>query len=60
MSAFDAPGTHGVRESLAMDIEEFRRLGHRIVDLAASFLAGLPERPVFRPMKTRASSARLR
>lgn len=50
MSAFDAPRPDGVPESLAMDMEEFRRLGHRIVDLAASFLAGLPERPVFQPM----------
>ncbi len=50
MSAFDPSGPAAVPESLAMDIAEFRRLGHRIVDLAASFLEGLPERPVFRPM----------
>jgi aromatic-L-amino-acid/L-tryptophan decarboxylase len=50
MSAFGATGSAAVPESLAMDIEEFRRLGHEVVDLAANFLASLPERPVFRPM----------
>ncbi len=35
---------------LALDIEEFRRLGYRAVDLAAAHLAGVRERPVFQPM----------
>ncbi|HEX5416907.1 MAG TPA: aminotransferase class V-fold PLP-dependent enzyme [Chloroflexota bacterium] len=35
---------------LAMSPEEFRRLGYRAVDLAAEYLAGLAERPVFSPM----------
>ncbi|HLJ61369.1 MAG TPA: pyridoxal-dependent decarboxylase [bacterium] len=30
--------------------EEFRRLGHAVVDLAADHLAGVSERPVFQPM----------
>jgi aromatic-L-amino-acid decarboxylase len=34
----------------ALDIEEFRRLGYRAVDLAAAHLAGLRDRPVFAPM----------
>ena len=50
MSAVDAAGPAGAPGSLAMDIEEFRRLGHQFVDLATNFLAGLPVRPVFRPM----------
>src|SRR5262245_23707995 len=29
---------------------DFRRLGHRVVDLVADYLEGLPERPVFAPM----------
>ncbi len=33
-----------------MDAEPFRRLAHRAVDLAADHLAGVRERPVFRPM----------
>ena len=36
--------------ALALDIEEFRRLGYRAVDIAAEHLAGLPARPVFQPM----------
>jgi aromatic-L-amino-acid decarboxylase len=35
---------------LALDVEEFRRLGYRAVDLAAAHLAGVRERPVFQPM----------
>jgi aromatic-L-amino-acid/L-tryptophan decarboxylase len=35
---------------LALDAEQFRRLGHRAIDLAADYLAGLRSRPVFRPM----------
>ncbi len=35
---------------LALDVEEFRRLGYRAVDLAATHLAGVRERPVFQPM----------
>jgi glutamate/tyrosine decarboxylase-like PLP-dependent enzyme len=29
--------------------DEIRRLGHRVVDLVADHLAGLPDQPVFRP-----------
>ena len=35
---------------LAMDPDAFRRLGHAAVDLVANHLAGIRERPVFRPM----------
>jgi aromatic-L-amino-acid decarboxylase len=35
---------------LAMDPEQFRRLGHQAVDLVADYLGGLPERAVFTPM----------
>jgi glutamate/tyrosine decarboxylase-like PLP-dependent enzyme len=37
--------------------ERFRALGHRLVDLVADYLAGLPERPVFRPMAAEARRA---
>ncbi len=36
--------------SLALEIEAFRSLGYRAVDLAAEHLAGIRERPVFTPM----------
>ncbi|HSJ05964.1 MAG TPA: pyridoxal-dependent decarboxylase, partial [Longimicrobiales bacterium] len=36
------------RTPLAMDPEEFRRLGHDLVDDIAGFLAALPDRPVTR------------
>ena len=36
--------------SLALEIEAFRSLGYRAVDLAAEHLAGIRERPVFAPM----------
>ena len=35
---------------LAMDPEQFRRLGHQAVDLVADYLGGLPGRAVFTPM----------
>jgi len=31
--------------------QEFRKLGYKVVDMAASYLAGLPGRPVFQRMK---------
>ena len=34
----------------AIEPEHFRRLGHELVDLVTDYLAGLRERPVFRPM----------
>jgi aromatic-L-amino-acid decarboxylase len=34
----------------AIEPEHFRRLGHEVVDLVTEYLAGLRERPVFRPM----------
>jgi len=34
----------------ALDPGEFRRLGHRTVDLIADYLEGLTGRPVFTPM----------
>ena len=34
----------------AIDPEEFRRLGHDLVDLVTDYLADVRERPVFRPM----------
>ena len=34
----------------ALDPERFRRLAHETVDLVADYLAGVRERPVFRPM----------
>src|SRR5205823_3184284 len=36
----------------ALDPERFRRLGHALVDLVTDYLAGLPARPVFRPMRS--------
>jgi glutamate/tyrosine decarboxylase-like PLP-dependent enzyme len=36
--------------TLAMEPEEFRRLGYRAVDLATAHLAGLRQGPVFTPM----------
>ena len=36
--------------ALTLDGEAFRRWGHAAVDLAADYLAGIRERPVFRPM----------
>jgi glutamate/tyrosine decarboxylase-like PLP-dependent enzyme len=35
----------------ALDPEQFRRLGHDLVDLVTDYLAGLREGPVFRPMQ---------
>lgn len=35
----------------AMDPQEFRRLGHELVDLVTDYLGGMRERPVFRPMR---------
>ncbi len=43
VDAFDASG-------LEIDPEEFRRLGHRVVDLVTEYLAGVRDRPVFQPM----------
>ena len=37
--------------ALAIDPETFRALGYRAVDLATAYLAGMRERPVFRPMQ---------
>lgn len=37
-------------EPPTLDVEEFRRLGYRAVDLAAAHFAGIRERPVFQPM----------
>ena len=36
--------------TLAMSAAEFRRLGHRVVDLVAEYFAGVRDRPVYRPM----------
>ena len=44
---------------LAMDPEEFRRLGHQTVDLLADYLGGLGERAVFTPMTPREREALL-
>lgn len=38
---------------LAIDAEAFRELGYRAVDLAADYLAGMRQRPVFQPMTPR-------
>jgi aromatic-L-amino-acid/L-tryptophan decarboxylase len=46
---FDASG-HVGRPPLEIDPEEFRRLGHRVVDLVTDYLAGIRGRSVFRPM----------
>src|SRR5712692_9762332 len=35
----------------AIDPEEFRRLGHELVDLVTDYLAGIRARPVFQPMR---------
>jgi glutamate/tyrosine decarboxylase-like PLP-dependent enzyme len=43
--------------ALAIDPEEFRRLGHRAVDLAADHLRGMRDRPVFAPMSPAAREA---
>ena len=39
-----------ITPALALDPETFRRLGYRAVDLATEHLAGMRQRPVFRPM----------
>ncbi|HKX18832.1 MAG TPA: pyridoxal-dependent decarboxylase [bacterium] len=36
--------------ALAMDPEEFRSVGHGVIDLVAEYLAGVRERPVYRRM----------
>ncbi|HUA17469.1 MAG TPA: pyridoxal-dependent decarboxylase [Bryobacteraceae bacterium] len=36
---------------LALTPEEFRKLGHQAVDMAAEYLAALPSGPVFEPMQ---------
>jgi aromatic-L-amino-acid/L-tryptophan decarboxylase len=41
-----APGGRGRDAPLAMDPEEFRRLGHDLVDALAGFLGSVPGRPV--------------
>ena len=41
---------HEPRAAIAMEPEEFRALGYRAVDLAANYLAGMRDRPVFTPM----------
>lgn len=33
-----------------LDVEAFRRLGHRAVDIASDYLAGIAKEPVFRPL----------
>lgn len=43
-------GATQAQAAIAMDPDEFRALGYRAVDLAASYLAGMRERPVFTPM----------
>jgi aromatic-L-amino-acid decarboxylase len=43
----------------ALDREEFRRLGHRIVDLVAEYLDGIAAREVFAPMDPAARKALL-
>jgi aromatic-L-amino-acid decarboxylase len=40
-----------MNESLAVDLDDFRRLGHRAVDLVADYLASVPSKPVFAPMR---------
>jgi len=35
----------------AIDPQEFRRLGHELVDLVTDYLDGIGERPVFQPMR---------
>jgi aromatic-L-amino-acid/L-tryptophan decarboxylase len=52
MSAFEdvAAGEPRSGRSLGLDADEFRRIGHRAVELAAAYLEGLRARPVFRPM----------
>jgi glutamate/tyrosine decarboxylase-like PLP-dependent enzyme len=44
---------------LALDPEEFRRLGYQAVDMAAAHLAGIRERLVFRPMTPQQRAALL-
>ncbi|HEY0753270.1 MAG TPA: aminotransferase class V-fold PLP-dependent enzyme [Ktedonobacteraceae bacterium] len=36
--------------TLSQDLETFRQLGYRAVDIATSYLVGVRERPVFQPM----------
>ena len=43
----------------AMDAEQFRRLGHEAVEMAAAHLQGLAAGPVFRPMSPREREALL-
>lgn len=39
----------GISGSLGWDEEEFRRLGHRVINMIADYLSALPDGPVFRP-----------
>jgi glutamate/tyrosine decarboxylase-like PLP-dependent enzyme len=50
MSAIDHRQRIDQEAAPALDLEEFRRLGYRAVDLAAAHLAGIRDRPVFTPM----------
>lgn len=36
--------------ALTLDAEEFRRAGHAAIDVAADYLGGIRDRPVFQPM----------
>jgi glutamate/tyrosine decarboxylase-like PLP-dependent enzyme len=40
-----------IAKAPAIDPEEFRRLGHELVDLVTDYLADIRARPVFRPMR---------
>jgi glutamate/tyrosine decarboxylase-like PLP-dependent enzyme len=46
----DAARTPPLDPALTLDGEGFRAWGHRAVDLAADYLAGMRDRPVFQPM----------
>jgi glutamate/tyrosine decarboxylase-like PLP-dependent enzyme len=48
----DVPDPHLTTSPLALDVEEFRRLGYRAVDLAAAHLVQAQTGSVFTPMPT--------
>ena len=49
-SESELPEPRSKNAPLAMEPDEFRRLGYRAVDLAANYLGSLSEEPVFAPM----------
>jgi len=50
MQPIDAGERGDGGSAFALSAAQFRRLGHEVVDLVAEYLAGVRDRPVFKPM----------